>query len=82
MEKVIEKPKRIRIKKDVFKNAEFGKCYKTREGRKAVFLKHKYMSNDCVVLIEYDFGFAQLEVSNKGKHYPNKMWDIVSEWES
>lgn len=82
MEKVIEKPKRIRIKKDVFKNAEFGKCYKTREGRKAVFLKHKYMSNDCVVLIEYDFDFAQLEVSNKGKHYPNKMWDIVSEWDS
>ena len=44
MDEVINKPKRIRIKKDVFKNAEFGKCYKTREGRKAVFLKHKYMS--------------------------------------
>ena len=31
--------KYIRIKKDVFKNADFGKCYKTRCGRKAVFLK-------------------------------------------
>ena len=79
---LLQKPKRIRIKKDVFKNAEFGKLYKTREGRKAVFLKHKYQSKDCVVLIEYEFGFAQLEVSNKGKHYPNKNFDIVSEWES
>lgn len=32
MEEVIEKKKRIRIKKDVFKNAEFGKLY--NEGRK------------------------------------------------
>lgn len=39
MGEVVEKKKRIRIKKDVFKNAEFGKAYKTREGRKAVFLK-------------------------------------------
>ena len=31
MTQVIEKPKRIRIKKDVFKNAELGKSYKTRE---------------------------------------------------
>jgi hypothetical protein len=82
MEQVIEKPKRIRIKKDVFKNAEFGKLYRMRDGSKAVFLKHKYMSNDCVVLIEYGWGFAQLEVSNKGKHYPNKNFDIVAEWES
>lgn len=80
MEKVIEKPKRIRIKKNVFKNAEFGKLYKTREGRKAVFLK--YQENDCLLLIKHDFGFAQLQVSQKGKHYPNKIWDIVSEWES
>lgn len=80
MEKVIEKPKRIRIKKNVFKNVEFGKLYKTREGRKAVFLK--YMDIGCLLLIQRDFGFAQLEVSDKGKHYPNNIWDIVSEWES
>lgn len=80
MEEVVEKPKRIRIKKNVFKNAEFGKLYRMRDGSKAVFLKHKYMSNDCVVLIEYGFDFAQVEVSNKGKHYPNKNFDIVSEW--
>lgn len=72
--------KRIRIKKDVFKNADFGKCYKTREGRKAVFLK--WQERDCLLLIQRDFGFAQLQVSQKGKHYPNKIWDIVSEWES
>lgn len=71
--------KYIRIKKDVFKNAEFGKLYKTREGRKAVFLK--WQTNDCLLLIQRDFGFAQLQVSQKGKHYPNKIWDIVSEWE-
>ena len=80
MEEVIEKPKRIRIKKDVFKNAEFGKAYKTREGRKAVFLK--WQERDCLLLIQRDFGFAQLQVSQKGKHYPNNIWDIVSEWES
>jgi hypothetical protein len=74
-----EQPKRIRIKKDVFKNAEFGKAYKTREGRKAIFLK--WQERDCLLLIQRDFGFAQLQVSQKGKHYPNNIWDIVSEWE-
>lgn len=76
-----EQPKRIRIKKDVFKNAEFGKLYKTRGGHKAVFLSEKYGSNSCILLIEHEFWFAQIEVSKKGKHYPNKMRDIVSEWE-
>ena len=72
--------KRIRIKKDVFKNAEFGKLYKTREGRKAVFLR--YLDGDCRLLIQRDFGFQQINVSDKGKHYYDKDWDIVSEWES
>ena len=75
--------KYIRIKKDVFKNATFGKLYKTREGSKAVFLRkftEGYIKG-CLLLIERDFGFAQLEVSDKGKHYPNKIFDIVSEWE-
>ncbi len=71
--------KYIRIKKDVFKNADFGKLYKTRCGRKAVFLK--WQERDCLLLIQRDFGFAQLQVSQKGKHYPNKIFDIVSEWE-
>lgn len=85
MEKVIEKPKRIRIKKDVFKNAEFGKLYKTREGRKAVFLKfiHEGLINGCLLLVEGEFGFPQITVNLKGKHYSDKKWyDIVSEWES
>ena len=76
--------KYIRIKKNVFKNAEFGKLYKTRGGWKAVFLKeidNGYIKG-CLLLIERDFDFAQFEVSDKGKHYPNKMFDIVSEWES
>ena len=72
--------KYIRIKKDVFKNAEFGKCYKTREGRKAVFLK--YLEQGCLLLIQRDFGFQPIKVSDKGKHYSDKVWDIVSEWES
>lgn len=72
--------KYIRIKKDVFNNAEFGKLYKTREGRKAVFLK--WQENDCLLLIQRDFGFPQIKVSDKGKHYLDKAWDIVSEWES
>lgn len=71
--------KYIRIKKDVFKNADFGKLYKTRCGRKAVFLN--WQESDCLLLIKRDFGFTQLQVSKNGKHYPNKIWDIVSEWE-
>lgn len=71
----------IRIKKDVFKNATFGKLYKTRGGRKAVFLSEKYGSNSCILVVEREFWFAQLEVSKKGKHYPNKELDIVSEWD-
>lgn len=75
--------KRIRIKKNVFKNAEFGKLYKTRGGRKAVFLREftEGCIRGCILLVQRDFSFAQLEVSQKGKHYPNKIWDIVSEWE-
>lgn len=73
--------KYIRIKKNVFKNATFGKLYKTRNGRKAVFLAEKYGTNSCILVIESDFWFAQLQVSNKGKHYPNKDLDIVSEWD-
>ena len=75
--------KRIRIKKDVFKNAEFGKLYKTREGRKAVFLKYMVIGcyTDCLLLIQRDFGFHTIKVSDKGKHYSDKDWDIVSEWE-
>ena len=69
----------IRIKKNVFKNATFGKLYKTREGRKAVFLK--YLDKGCLLLIKRDFGFAPINVSDKGKHYFDKAWDIVSEWE-
>jgi hypothetical protein len=72
--------KRIRIKKNVFKNAEFGKSYKTREGRKAVFLK--YLDKGCLLLIQRDFGFQPIKVSDKGKHYSDKVWDIVSELES
>ena len=72
--------KRIRIKKNVFKNAEFGKPYKTREGRKAVFLK--YLDQGCLLLIQRDFGFQPIKVSDKGKHFSDKIWDIVSEWES
>lgn len=33
----------------------FGKPYKTRDGRKAVFLAEKYGSNSCILLIESEF---------------------------
>ena len=67
----MEKQKRIRIKKDVFKNTEFGKLYRMRDGSKAVFLMHKYMSNDCVVLIEYGFGFY---LKNPYEEYCDWKW--------
>lgn len=72
----------IRIKKDVFKNATFGKLYKTRGGDKAVFLTEKYDGiKGCILLIERDLWFEEIEVSDKGKHYPDKDLDIVSEWD-
>ena len=37
---------------------------------------------DCLLLIQRDFGFHTIKVSDKGKHYSDKVWDIVSEWES
>ena len=76
--------KRIRIKKDAFKNAEFGKLYKTRDGNKAVFLKfiHEGLINGCLLLVDYG-SFPRITVNLKGKHYSDKKWwDIVSEWES
>ena len=68
------------LKRMFLKNAEFGKPYKTREGRKAVFLK--YLDQGCLLLIQRDFGFTRIKVSDKGKHFSDKDWDIVSEWES
>lgn len=72
----------IRIKKDVFKNATFGKLYKTRGGDKAVFLTEKCDGIEgCTLLIERDLWFEEIEVNDKGKHYSDKDLDIVSEWD-
>ena len=35
----------------------------------------------CLLLIQRDFGFHTIKVSDKGKHYSDKVWDIVSEWD-
>lgn len=73
---------------NIFKNAYFGKPYKTRDGRKAVYshcidnkiylmYPHYYINNDSTY-VNYEY------VDKKGYSYDNQHLsddDIVSEWQ-
>lgn len=69
------------IMKNLFQNAYFGKAYKTRSGSKAIFLKRKEITNYYILLVKSDFDFKRIIVSNDGKHFYKKYYDIVSEYE-
>lgn len=62
---------------NVFENAYFGKLYKTRDGRKSVFVKNYGIDNNKII---YENGTHY--VGNNGRIYANvtDRNDIVSEW--
>jgi len=65
---------------NIFENASFGKQYKTRDGRKAIYLRRKDETNYYILLVPDDFDFIRIIVDQKGKHFYKKYFDIVSEW--
>lgn len=69
---------------NIFENAYFGKQYKTRDGYKALFIRHyKDSESDDMYYLIVD-GAAVTYVYNKygeiAPNYANKGLDIVSEW--
>ena len=63
---------------NIFENAYFGKAYKTRIGRKAIYIKNlsDYTYHHQLVLDNGDIGVYD----NFGKPYGDNVLDIVSEW--
>ena len=68
---------------NIFENAYFGKVYKTRDGRKALYINCSKKSNIHQLIIENDF-MSKRAYYKDGHHeyYKNNMKeDIVSEWQ-
>lgn len=71
--------------KNIFENAYFGKPYKTRDGRKVLFLYYDYETNphsyNCWVK---GVGHINYNIIGKPYDYPNDSCtelDIISEWQ-
>lgn len=69
---------------DMFKNAYFGKAYKTRNGRKIIYI---HSSKDKItktiyhkLLLENDGFLVRLYDSNGNNLSMNSKFDVVSEW--
>lgn len=62
---------------NIFKNACFGKVYKTRDGRKAIF--HKNTINRTWYFIVEEF-YERIPYNSDGTCRGNEDLDIVSEW--
>lgn len=78
----------MNIKKNIFENAYFGKPYKTRDGRKAIFKFFIPNSNMVRVSImeytnnEWDYNlFIDGTSTDKELADIHKDWDIISEWQ-
>lgn len=72
--------------KNMFKNAYFGKAYKTRDNKKALFLgKDDYLPayllfvDDCMMLSDYDVNGVPLDINNMP--CPKSNLCIISEWQ-
>jgi hypothetical protein len=59
-----------------FENVYFGKPYKLRCGKTAIFLR-KTETNYCILLIKSDFDFKRIVVNLKGRHFYHKELDVV-----
>lgn len=67
--------------KNIFKSAYFGKLYKTRDGRKALFIRKntdKHFPYD--ILIEGNLGCIMYDETGKYVGEGPHAYDIVSEW--
>ena len=68
---------------NIFENAYFGKKYKTRDNRKAVYIKCSKNSNIHYLVVENDFMSerAYWEDGHNDFDRNNRSEDIVSEWQ-
>lgn len=64
-------------KNNIFENAYFGKAYKTRDGRKAIFWHNKENFNFCLL----DQGIHIYNNNGISTYSPDNYIDIVSEWQ-
>lgn len=67
--------------KNIFENAYFGKAYRTRDGRKATYLRRNELSNHILSL-----GFKEVVIDwESGKELNgipgDSPFDIISEWQ-
>lgn len=68
--------------KNIFENAYFGKAYKTRDGRLAIFLRRQEPNSKYYLLLtKADFDFKRITVNLNGKCPYEKNNDIVSKWQ-
>lgn len=67
--------------RNIFKNASFGKAYKTMDGRKAIYIGAKYSPCDdrIYLILEGDESVTQYYPDGKGKYTVRQ--DIISEWQ-
>lgn len=65
--------------KNIFENAYFGKQYKTRDGRKAIYAH--IAKNDYHLLLIQDEVTSRIYEQDGRAHYVDRELDIVSEWQ-
>lgn len=64
---------------NIFKNAYFGKVYKTRCGRKAIYIGNDTYVKEHILCLEGNFLNYNYYENGKCKAYPNDSTDIISE---
>lgn len=70
--------------KNIFENAYFGKPYKTRDGRKAIYLGNshkKYGEDEIITILDGNLSFHIVELNGLCKSLCTCPSDIVSEWQ-
>lgn len=70
--------------KNIFENAYFGKPYKTRDGRKAIYIKDSQYDDGLVCVVYEDIASIH-RVMKSGHYWANSNVetddDIISEWQ-
>ena len=64
---------------NIFKNAYFGKAYKTRDGRKAIYLQLSFNKHLHFVVVEKEI-IAECYTDCGSERNGEDELDIVSEW--
>ena len=67
--------------KNIFENAYFGKAYKTRDGRKALFMEHNLYDEYVLVVQDHKGYYCEIIKGETGRYFEEDPTDIVSEWQ-